>query len=59
MNAAMQRVGFGGSGTASSVALGSVGRPAMLALPAPPTSRTASDSTSGYVDPFAASLAIA
>ncbi|PNX92964.1 clathrin assembly protein [Trifolium pratense] len=59
MNAAMQGVGFGGSGSASSVALGSAGRPAMLALPAPPTSGTASDSTSGYVDPFAASLAIA
>jgi hypothetical protein len=59
MNAAMQGVGYGGSGSASSVALGSAGRPAMLALPAPPTSGTTSDSTSGYVDPFAASLAIA
>ncbi|XP_004485543.1 putative clathrin assembly protein At1g03050 [Cicer arietinum] len=59
MNAAMQGPGYGVSGSASSVALGSAGRPAMLALPAPPTSGTASDSNSGYVDPFAASLAIA
>lgn len=59
MNAAMQGVGYGGSGSASSVALGSAGRPAMLALPAPPTSGTGVNSTSGYVDPFAASLAIA
>ena len=59
MNAAMQAINSV-SGSASSVALGSAGRPAMLALPAPPTSGTANDSTtSGYVDPFAASLAIA
>lgn len=59
MNAAMQGQGYGGSGSASSVALGSAGRPAMLALPAPASSGTGNDSTSGYVDPFAASLAIA
>ncbi|KAJ1434959.1 Phosphoinositide-binding clathrin adaptor, domain 2 [Sesbania bispinosa] len=58
MKTTMQGPGYGVSGSASSVALGSAGRPAMLALPAPPTS--GSDSTSGsYVDPFAASLTIA
>lgn len=54
-NAAMQGPGFGVSGSASSVALGSAGRPAMLALPAPP----GSSSGSGVADPFAASLAVA
>lgn len=56
MNAAMQGQGYGWSGSDSSVALGSAGRPAMLALPAPPTSGSGSDSKS---DPFAASLAVA
>ncbi|XP_061364555.1 putative clathrin assembly protein At1g03050 [Gastrolobium bilobum] len=55
MNATMQGQGYGVSGSASSVALGSAGRPAMLALPAPP----GSDSSSGTADPFAASLAVA
>ncbi|KAG4945378.1 hypothetical protein JHK87_041385 [Glycine soja] len=57
VNAAMQGQGYGVSGSASSVALGSAGRPSMLALPAPPTSRSGSDSISS--DPFAASLAVA
>ncbi|KAI4296314.1 hypothetical protein L6164_036282 [Bauhinia variegata] len=56
-NAAMQGPGYGVSGSASSVALGSAGRPAMLALPAPPTS--GSGASSGCSDPFAASLAVA
>ncbi|XP_061354925.1 putative clathrin assembly protein At1g03050 [Gastrolobium bilobum] len=56
-NAAMQGLSYGVSGSASSLALGSAGRPAMLALPAPPTSRSGSSSAS--TDPFAASLAVA
>ncbi|KAL2342130.1 hypothetical protein Fmac_010070 [Flemingia macrophylla] len=61
MNRAMQGEGFGVSGSASSVALGSTGRPAMLALPAPQSSASGSDSYSNasYSDPFAASLAVA
>ncbi|XP_020221462.1 putative clathrin assembly protein At1g03050 [Cajanus cajan] len=58
MNRAMQGEGYGVSGSDSSVALGSAGRPAMLALPAPPTSGTDSNSCSN-LDPFAASLAVA
>ncbi|PIA47703.1 hypothetical protein AQUCO_01400359v1 [Aquilegia coerulea] len=55
MSAAM--AGTIGTGSASSVALGAGGKPAMLALPAPPTS---SDSNPHLVsvDPFAASLAV-
>ncbi|CAL1385495.1 unnamed protein product [Linum trigynum] len=50
--------GYGAvSGSASSVALGSAGRPAMLALPAPPTSSTMNTS-GGFSDPFAASIAV-
>ncbi|KAK9286182.1 hypothetical protein L1049_014565 [Liquidambar formosana] len=45
------------NGSASSVALGSAGKPAMLALPAPPTSGGSATTTSA--DPFAASLAVA
>ena len=56
-NAAMQGPGYGVSGSASSVALGSAGRPAMLALPAPPTSGGGSSSASA--DPFSASMAVA
>lgn len=56
MNKAMEGAGYGGSGSSSSVALGSAGRPSMLALPAPPTSGGPGDSNS---DPFAASLAVA
>ncbi|KAJ7968148.1 AP180 N-terminal domain containing protein [Quillaja saponaria] len=55
--AALAGLGFGASGSASSVALGSAGRPAMLALTAPPTSGAGSSSVSE--DPFAASLAVA
>ncbi|KAJ7946691.1 AP180 N-terminal domain containing protein [Quillaja saponaria] len=55
--AAIAGLGFGASGSASSVALGSAGRPAMLALPAPPTS--GAGSSSGSADPFAASIAVA
>ncbi|KAF7842641.1 putative clathrin assembly protein [Senna tora] len=56
-NAAMQGPGYGLSGSASSVALGSAGRPAMLALPAPPSS--GNNGPAPFVDPFAASLAVA
>ncbi|OIW16841.1 hypothetical protein TanjilG_00103 [Lupinus angustifolius] len=56
-NAAMQGPGYGLSGSASSVALGSAGRPTMLALPAAPTS--GSGSSSAFADPFAASMAVA
>ncbi|KAK4491229.1 hypothetical protein RD792_001962 [Penstemon davidsonii] len=54
--------GLVATGSASSVALGSAGRPAMLALPAPPVvggGATYATSSSVNVDPFAASLAIA
>ncbi|KAL1328173.1 hypothetical protein HN51_038092 [Arachis hypogaea] len=54
---AMQGPGYGVSGSNSSVALGSAGRPAMLALPAPPS--PAGGLTSFGADPFAASLAVA
>ncbi|KAJ8530949.1 hypothetical protein K7X08_023830 [Anisodus acutangulus] len=48
------------TGSASSVALGSSGRPAMLALPAPPSADGRAHSTTGTSsDPFAASLATA
>lgn len=56
---AMQQQGFGVSGSASSVALGSAGKPSMLALPAPPTSGSTVGSGSANVDPFAASLSVA
>ncbi|XP_010422560.1 PREDICTED: putative clathrin assembly protein At4g02650 [Camelina sativa] len=51
---------YGSSGSASSVAFGSAGRPAasMLALPAPPPTTNRSTS-SVMVDPFAASLEVA
>lgn len=49
--------GNGSSGSASSVALGSAGRPAMLALPAPPMSDGGNMPTGA--DPFMASLAVA
>lgn len=44
------------TGSASSVALGSAGRPALLALPPPPS---ADGATPPGADPFAASLAVA
>ncbi|KAL3814443.1 hypothetical protein ACJIZ3_015711 [Penstemon smallii] len=48
--------GLVATGSASSVALGSAGRPSMLALPAPPGSDGGATTNT---DPFAASLAIA
>jgi len=54
-NGAIAATCVGGSGSASSVALGSVGNPHLLTLPAPPS---ASGSGSGNVDPFAASLVV-
>lgn len=56
MNAATASSGLIPTGSDSSVALGSAGRPAMLALPAPEGG--ANTTTSGG-DPFAASLAVA
>ncbi|KAL2477496.1 putative clathrin assembly protein [Forsythia ovata] len=47
------------TGSASSVALGSTGRPSMLALPAPPSADGGAVPSSTNTDPFAASLAIA
>ncbi|KAL5538656.1 hypothetical protein UlMin_044431 [Ulmus minor] len=58
MTAAMADPGYGASGSASSIALGSTGRPAMLALPAPVDGSNNATSTAN-VDPFAASLAVA
>lgn len=58
-SAAMAGPGFGNSGSASSVALGSAGRPAMLALPAPPPSSNGATNGTAHVDPFSASLAVA
>ncbi|KAG6651973.1 hypothetical protein CIPAW_06G150800 [Carya illinoinensis] len=55
--AAMAGPGYGSSGSASSIALGSAGRPAMLALPAPPVSEGGSNSMTTS-DPFAASLTV-
>ncbi|XP_073065808.1 putative clathrin assembly protein At1g03050 [Primulina eburnea] len=49
--------GYMATGSASSVAFGSAGKPAMLALPAPPVNNGGAASTNG--DPFAASLAVA
>ncbi|KAB5552324.1 hypothetical protein DKX38_009635 [Salix brachista] len=56
--AEMSATGYGVHGSASSVALGSAGRPAMLALPAPPVPNS-SATTPANPDPFAASLAVA
>ncbi|BBG96064.1 epsin N-terminal homology domain-containing protein / clathrin assembly protein-related protein [Prunus dulcis] len=60
ISAAMAGPGSGVSGSASSVALGSAGRPAMLALPAPPSSSDHHESSKSnvHVDPFAASLVV-
>ncbi|OMO86882.1 ENTH/VHS/GAT family protein [Corchorus olitorius] len=54
--AAMAQSGFAATGSASSVAFGSAGRPAMLALPAPPSANGMGGSGG---DPFAASLQVA
>ncbi|CAK9155834.1 unnamed protein product [Ilex paraguariensis] len=58
MTTAAVSSGYIATGSASSVALGSAGRPAMLALPAPPTADGEAAATPG-ADPFAASLAVA
>ncbi|KAL3620908.1 hypothetical protein CASFOL_035820 [Castilleja foliolosa] len=57
MAQAVASSGLVATGSASSVALGSAGRPAVLALPAPPAAEGAAASSAS--DPFAASLAIA
>lgn len=57
MTEAAASSGYIATGSASSVALGSAGRPAMLALPAPETAQNAA-ATSSSSDPFAASLAV-
>ncbi|XP_038888903.1 putative clathrin assembly protein At1g03050 isoform X2 [Benincasa hispida] len=61
MMSTMAGSGYGVSGSASSMALGSAGRPAMLALPAPPTITEGGGVSSSSVvsDPFAASMAVA
>ncbi|CAM8901401.1 unnamed protein product [Rhodiola kirilowii] len=52
-------MGAGATGSASSVAIGSAGKPAMLALPAPPASSgSGAQQQPAYVDPFAASLVV-
>lgn len=55
--------GYAATGSASSVAFGSAGRPATLALPAPPPSSVVDGKnnmgSSNVYDPFAASLAVA
>lgn len=55
MNQAAASSGLMATGSASSAALGSAGRPAMLALPAPPS---ADQGGAANTDPFAASLAV-
>ncbi|XVF67149.1 hypothetical protein PTKIN_Ptkin10aG0097500 [Pterospermum kingtungense] len=57
--AAMASSGYAATGSDSSVAFGSAGRPAMLALPAPTTSDGKNIIGSYVSDPFAASLAVA
>lgn len=51
--------GYMATGSASSVALGSAGRPATLALPAPAAAYGGATTFSSNTDPFAPSLAIA
>ena len=58
-NAAIDANRVGGSGSASSVALGSAGNPQLLALPAPPSCSGTSSTSNWNVDPFAASLGVA
>ncbi|KAB1997292.1 hypothetical protein ERO13_D12G014400v2 [Gossypium hirsutum] len=53
--AAMASSGYAASGSTSSFAFGSSGRPAMLALPAPPSSKNIGNTV---VDPFSASLTV-
>ncbi|TYH94050.1 hypothetical protein ES332_A12G014300v1 [Gossypium tomentosum] len=52
---AMASSGYAASGSTSSFAFGSLGRPAMLALPAPPSSKNIGNTV---VDPFSASLTV-
>ncbi|GFY89170.1 ENTH/ANTH/VHS superfamily protein [Actinidia rufa] len=56
-NRAMASSGYNATGSASSVAFGSAGRPAMLALPAPPAADGNSAAPTS-ADPFAASLPV-
>ncbi|KAH6823369.1 ENTH/ANTH/VHS superfamily protein [Perilla frutescens var. hirtella] len=58
MAQAVASSGLIATGSSSSVALGSAGRPAMLALPAPPSAEGGATTSSENSDPFAASLAI-
>lgn len=58
-NAALAANQVGGSGSASSVALGSARNPKLLALPAPPSSSGSASTSTVNVDPFAASLGVA
>lgn len=57
INQAVASSGLAATGSASSVALGSAGQPAMLALPAPPSAK-GSTASGENTDPFAASLAV-
>ncbi|XP_074293910.1 putative clathrin assembly protein At1g03050 [Silene latifolia] len=59
LNAALVANRVGGTGSASSVAFGTVGNPHLLALPAPQTSSSAASGNTENVDPFAASLGVA
>ncbi|GAA0144121.1 hypothetical protein Leryth_018819 [Lithospermum erythrorhizon] len=58
VNHAVASSGVTATGSASSVAIGSAGKPAMLALPAPPSANGA-PTTNTVTDPFAASVTIA
>nr|GMD04823.1 putative clathrin assembly protein At1g03050 [Ipomoea batatas] len=59
LNQAVASSGVLTTGSASSVAFGSAGMPAMLALPAPPSADGAANTTASGADPFAASLSVA
>lgn len=58
INHAVASSGMIATGSASSVAFGSAGRPAMLALPAPPAPNSGGAYIAQGMDPFAASLSI-
>lgn len=58
INQAMASSGYTATGSASSVAVGSAGRPAMLALPAPPAAGRGSAAAMGCADPFSASVPV-
>ncbi|RAL49477.1 hypothetical protein DM860_012910 [Cuscuta australis] len=57
LNQAITSSGVVATGSASSVAFGSAGKPAMLALPAPPSASGAASMAPG-ADPFTASLSV-